>query len=104
MSDEEDTPQDAQLPPRIQPELTGDLGRDLLALVTAELLWRMQHTPGDLKAADFEMIRKLLSDNSITLASIRRGDFGHVAQEAAESFPFEDGNRVVDIRDFGGRA
>jgi hypothetical protein len=42
----------------------------------------------ELKAADYEMVRKVLSDNSITISQVRRGDFGKVVQTAAEEFPF----------------
>jgi hypothetical protein len=42
-----------------------------------------------------ECARKLLNDNSVTLASVRRGDFGKLAEKAAESFPFDDQGRPV---------
>lgn len=43
-----------------------------------------------LKAADKELIRKFLSDSSVTLAHLRRGDFGEFAQSVAEAMPFDD--------------
>ena len=39
-------------------------------------------------AAEMAAIIKLLNDNSITLVSIRRGDFGGTSQRAAEEVPF----------------
>lgn len=42
-----------------------------------------------------EVARKLLSDNAVTIASVRRGDFGELAQAAAESFPFDDQGRPL---------
>lgn len=41
-------------------------------------------------AATLEVIRKVCQDNAITIASVRRGDFGQVAQAAADEFPFND--------------
>lgn len=43
-----------------------------------------------LAASEMEVIRKLLADNSVTLASVRRGNFGETAKRVAEEFPFED--------------
>lgn len=71
-------------------------GRDLLVLMVAELKRRLQ-TPSvvqQMAASEMEMIRKLLSDNSVTLAAIRRGDFGEIAQRASEEYPFPEGNRT----------
>lgn len=68
--------------------IADDAGHKILALVVDEITKRLEESPGDFKAADFEFVRKLLSDNSITLASIKRGDFGTVAQQVAEEFPF----------------
>lgn len=73
-----------------------DDGKALMVGLVRELRRRIE-TPEiakDMSAAEFELIRKLLSDNSISLASIRRGDFGQVAQKAAEEFPFPAGNQV----------
>jgi hypothetical protein len=68
--------------------IADDAGHRILALVVAEITKRLEEHPGDFKAADFEFVRKLLADNSITLASIRRGDFGETAKAVAEQFPF----------------
>lgn len=75
--------------------IADDAGHKILALVVTEITRRLEDNPGEFKAADFEFVRKLLADNSITLASVRRGDFGSVAKEVADQFPFpaegEDG-------------
>ena len=42
-----------------------------------------------------EVARKLLSDNSVTLASVRKGDFGDVAKKVADQFPFDDQGRPL---------
>jgi hypothetical protein len=68
-----------------------DAGKRILALVVAEVEKRLKEDPGAFKAADFEFVRKLLADNSITLASVQRGDFGELAQSVAEQFPFKEG-------------
>lgn len=65
-----------------------DAGRKILELVVKEITKRLEESPNEFKAADFEFVRKLLADNSITLASIRRGDFGETAKAIAEEFPF----------------
>lgn len=46
-------------------------------------------------AGELSAIRQLLSDNSVTLANIRRGDFGETIQRASEEFPFQDGPRQM---------
>lgn len=71
-------------------ELNEAAGRRLMALFVKELEKRLTEHPEELKAADFEMIRKLMADNSITLASVQRGDFGETARQVAEDFPFPD--------------
>ena len=74
----------------VQPtaEELADPGKAILKLVVHELLVRLKNKPWEFKAADFEMVRKLSSDNSVTLAQVRSGDFGSMAQRAAEEFPF----------------
>lgn len=62
--------------------------QEIMALFIGELKRRLRDEPKDLKAADFEMIRKLLADNSVTMASVTRGDFGELAAKVAEDFPF----------------
>lgn len=41
-----------------------------------------------LTAAEMQVIQKLMENNSVTLASVRRGEFGAHAQQLAEEFPF----------------
>lgn len=40
--------------------------------------------------SELETVRKLLSDNSVTLASVQRGDFGKAAQKIVEAYPFAE--------------
>jgi hypothetical protein len=63
-----------------------------MRLFVKEIKRRLTEGAVELKAADFEMIRKLLADNSITFASVKRGDFGDFAKTAAEEFPFPEGD------------
>lgn len=42
----------------------------------------------EIPAAVLAVIARFLADSSVTLANIRQGDFGKVAQAAAEEFPF----------------
>jgi hypothetical protein len=65
-----------------------DAGRRIMKLLVDEVEKRLREHPDEFKAADFEFVRKLLADNSITLASVKRGDFGEMAQKVAEEFPF----------------
>lgn len=87
----------------IDPDTTligSEAGSDLLKLLVAELKRRLS-TPSvvqKMSAGEMEMVRKLLTDNTVTLAGIRKGDFGEVAQKAAEEYPFPEGSRVVPIR------
>lgn len=64
----------------------------MLRGLVKELLRRLenQEVAAMMTAAEMELIRKLLSDNSVTLASIRHGDFGKIAQSVSEDFPFDD--------------
>lgn len=78
--------------------LGGDLGGEILQLLVKEIMRRLREEPKELKAADFEMIRKLLSDNTVTFSSIKKGEFGEMAKAVAEDFPFpsnEDGPRFT---------
>lgn len=77
---------DAPTPP-VLPE---DPGGQLMYLFVGELIRRLREKPGELVASELEVIRKLLGDNSVTLAHVKRGDFGKFAQEVAEEFPFEE--------------
>lgn len=65
-------------------------GEKIMRLFTAEIIRRLEHEASEMKAADFELVRKLLADNSVTLASVRRGKFGDFAQTVADELPFED--------------
>lgn len=49
----------------------------------------------NMPAGEMAAIIKLLSDNSVTLANIRRGDFGEVIQRAEEEYPFPDNGRSM---------
>lgn len=73
--------------------LPEDPGGELMRLLVGEMLRRLQdkERAAILSASELEVIRKLLTDNSVTLAHVRRGDFGELAKEAAESFPFDEG-------------
>lgn len=68
-------------------------GAALLKGMVLELLKRLR-TPAiaaAMSASEMELIRKLCADNSVSLASIRKGDFGETAKRVAEDFPFPDG-------------
>ena len=69
-------------------EELADPGRTIMALLVKEVIARFKNHPEIMKAADFEFVRKLSSDNSITFASVKRGDFGSVAAQVADEFPF----------------
>ena len=74
-----------------------DLGRRLLRGLVEELLRRVEdkEVAKSLTAAEIAQIRQLCADNSVSLASIRAGDFGETAKRVAEEFPFQlDGGRV----------
>lgn len=49
----------------------------------------------NMPAGEMAAIIKLLSDNSVTLANIRRGDFGDVIKRAEEDYPFPDNGRSM---------
>lgn len=65
-------------------------GRKLMGLLCDELIRRLTKNPEAMVASELEVVRKLLTDNSVTLANVRRGDFGAFAQRTAEELPFED--------------
>ncbi len=67
-----------------------DPGRRLMELLCAELIRRLQDGADQMTASELEVVRKVLSDNSITLAHVRRGDFGEMAKKVAEEFPFPE--------------
>lgn len=62
-----------------------------MALFIKRLKTILKNDDRELTASEMEVIRKLLADNSVTLASVRRGNFGEFAKRVAEEeFPFED--------------
>ncbi|MFZ3194087.1 MAG: hypothetical protein WA154_12895 [Moraxellaceae bacterium] len=71
-----------------------DLSRQIMRLYLEEVKRRLTEEAKDLKAADLEHVRKLMQDNSITIASVQRGDFGTFAKEVAEQFPFQNDGRA----------
>ena len=76
---------------------TNDPGASLLKGLVKELLRRLE-TPSvaqDMTAAELNLIRQLCADNSVSFASIKRGDFGEVARSVAEDFPFPEGPTAV---------
>lgn len=70
-----------------------DPGASLLKGLVKELLRRLgdPEVAKAMTAAEMNLIRQLCADNSVSFASIKRGDFGAVAREVAESFPFPEG-------------
>lgn len=79
------------------PEFTpsGDPGADLMNLFVNELIRRLSKDGRNMTAAELNVVRQLLSDNSITLSRVKQGDFGKVAQAAAEDFPFDEDGAPV---------
>lgn len=75
-----------------------DLGKRLLQGLVNELLRRVEdpEEAKKLTAAEINQIRQLCTDNSVSLASIKAGDFGDVAKRVAEEYPFPEGG-VVDM-------
>ena len=79
----------------VPPEDDPDDGRAIMAMFTKELRRRLKEAPRDITAAEMTVILCLLADNSISLASIKQGDFGQTAQRVAENFPFDAEGRMV---------
>jgi hypothetical protein len=81
----------------VAPEDDPDDGRAIMALFTKELRRRLstKETREAMTAAEMTVILRLLSDNSISLATIRQGDFGGTVSRVAEQFPFDDTGRMV---------
>lgn len=78
--------------------LPEDPGAALLKGLVVELLRRLED-PGiakDMTAAEMNLIRQLCADNSVSFASIKRGDFGAVAQKVAMDYPFPEGSISTD--------
>lgn len=61
----------------------------LLVSNIRKLLLKKQEDKEMITASEITAVGKLLSDSSVTLASVKRGDFGAIAQQAAEQFPFD---------------
>ncbi len=72
----------AKLPPRVLTDVTDKEG-----VVTQKMLPNPDYV--DLGAAEMSAILSLLRDNSVTLANIKRGDFGDSVKRANEEFPFQ---------------
>lgn len=79
----------------VPPEEDTDDARAIMGMFVKELRRRLKEAPQDISAAEMTVILRLLSDNSISLQSIKAGDFGQTAQRAAESFPFDEQGRQV---------
>lgn len=79
--------------------LTEDFEKSLLRGLVQELLRRVSTpaTASQMTAAEMQLIRQLCQDNSISFASIKRGDFGETAKRVAEEFPFDEGGNVVSM-------
>lgn len=77
-----------------------DPGRELMGLFIQSLKTRLlaDQAEGELRvalsAAELNVIRQLLSDNAVTLASVQRGDFGSFAKEVADEFPVDEDGGV----------
>lgn len=73
-----------------------DPGASLLKGLVKELLRRLADPTiaSGMTAAEMNLIRQLCADNSVSFASIKRGDFGEVARSVAEDFPFPEGPSV----------
>lgn len=78
-------------------QLPQDFEVQLLRKLVARLLKRLDDPEIDIPVAEMELIRKLCSDNSISFASIRQGNFGDVARRVAEDFPFDEEGNVVEF-------
>lgn len=66
---------------------------EIMALLVSNvkrLLGKRLEEDETITAAEISAVGRLLSDSSVTLASVKRGDFGTIAQQAAEEFPFND--------------
>lgn len=66
--------------------------RFLLHKLDAALLEGEARVP--LTAAEMAVIQRLLTDNAVTLSSVKRGDFGEFAKGVAEDFPVDETGKV----------
>lgn len=78
--------------------LPQDFEVQLLRKLVARLLKRLDDPEVDIPVAEMELIRKLCSDNSVSFASIRQGNFGEVARRVSEEFPFDAEGNVVEMK------
>ena len=99
MSSVPETPEGSPPPPAFNPSLplAGDFEVRLLQGLIKRLLQRVEDPGVELSVAEMQLIRQLCESNSVSFSSIKRGDFGAVAKEVAEEFPFDDEGRVVAI-------
>jgi hypothetical protein len=67
-----------------------DPGQKMMALFINRLIKNLEDVEREMPASEQEVVRKLLADNSVTLASVQRGDFGDTARRIAEEFPFQE--------------
>lgn len=67
-----------------------DPGEVIMRLFYRKIIFMLtdEATSAGLKAAELEMIRKLLADNSVTFSSVKKGSYGDFAKQVAEDFPF----------------
>lgn len=73
--------------------LPDDPNKAIMELLVKQTLRKLKDS--DCTPAFLEFTRKLMQDNAVTLASVRRGDFGDVWKREAEILPFPD-NQVQD--------
>jgi hypothetical protein len=70
-------------------------GHQLMNLLVTAMIQKLSDKGSEVDASTLNVIRLFLSDNSITLAHVKKGNFGLFAKEVAEELPFdEDDNRV----------
>ena len=68
--------------------LPHDFEARLLRGLVKRLLQRIEDPAVEVSVAEMTLIRQLSESNSVTFSSIKRGDFGQVAKQAAEEFPY----------------
>jgi hypothetical protein len=85
----------ADIKPHFDPnkELPQDFEVRLLKGLVKRLLTRIEDPMVEVSVAEMTLIRQLAESNSVSFSSIKRGDFGQLAQRTAEEFPFQMGNR-----------
>ncbi len=76
-----------------------DPGRHLMDLLVNAMIRKLADgkggVRGDVDASTLNVIRLFLSDNSITLAHVKKGNFGEFAKRVAEDLPFDEEDRKV---------